>query len=473
MEHKFKNYFYIIISLLLINPIFTIHPRMNLGNRLLDIGNEPIKHNLNNTSNRTRGNSSEDDPYMYFLASYVLFIFLGLYFIALLKRTNDEQLINKTNDVWFFLFFANNGALLMSLFSLAIIIDKFGISIISLSIAISFAGTLIYIFKMKDKRCVDSCFKEGTISEMFNIPCFIIKLVYYTFDCCKCNYVVITTTYRDYYGNRWSEDNYCLVIVALIWNIMMMLMKIMITFYTIISYYIFLLLFSLVLIITKSIYFSFHKKEENIGNAGVDNPNPMNNNVNIASSGNPANIYQNNNDKNLNENIHNNYINEGNNDNQNNNNNNNGYINVNDQNIHTNNNLMNGEDNSNNFNNGISNNPNKITYRIEPPDSRERLNYNNEINNNNNSCSLPNRDSLQDISSINHNINNNFNNDNLNQENLSTNNNNANQVDNRINFNSNQHNNLNKNNDRKNNTNGENIIMNNNANLDNRILDEK
>ena len=69
---------------------------------------------------------------MFFLASYVLFIFLGLYFIALLKRTNIEFLINKTKDVWFFLFFANNGALLMSLFSLTILVDRFGISIILL-----------------------------------------------------------------------------------------------------------------------------------------------------------------------------------------------------------------------------------------------------------------------------------------------------------------------------------------------------
>ena len=199
---------------------------MNLDNRFLDIGNETISETFNNSNikgNETREDSDEDNPFMYFLGCYVLFIFLGLYFISLLKRTNNTDLVNKTNDVWFFLYFANNGALLLSLFSLTIIIDKYGASTIILSVAICLVGTLIYICKKKDQSCADNCFKEGTISEMFSIPCFIIKLVYYTFDCCKCDYVVITTTYMDYYGNIWSENNYCLVIVALIWNIMTMM----------------------------------------------------------------------------------------------------------------------------------------------------------------------------------------------------------------------------------------------------------
>ena len=74
---------------------------------------------------------------------------------------------------------------MISLFSLTIIIDRYGTSIIFLSIAICLVGTLIYICKTKDQRCVDNCFKEGTISGMFRIPCFIINLVSYTFDCFK------------------------------------------------------------------------------------------------------------------------------------------------------------------------------------------------------------------------------------------------------------------------------------------------
>ena len=156
MEHKIKYfYYYIIISLLLVNQIFTIYPEINFQNRFLDIENGSINENLNNsniTANETSEGTIEDNPYIYFLGCYVLFIFLGLYFIALLKRTNNTQLINKINDVWFFLYFANNGALLISLFSLTIIIDRYGTSIIFLSIAICLVGTLIYICKTKDQR---------------------------------------------------------------------------------------------------------------------------------------------------------------------------------------------------------------------------------------------------------------------------------------------------------------------------------
>ena len=70
-------------------------------------------------------------------------------------------------------------------------------------------------------------------------------------------------------------------------------MKIMITFYTIISYYIFLLLFSLALNIVKLIYNLCHENEENIQNVVVDNPlNPDLNNGNNINQGND---YHNNN----------------------------------------------------------------------------------------------------------------------------------------------------------------------------------
>ena len=49
MEHKNKYYYHIILSLLLINPIFTIYPEIILDNRFLDLGNDTINNTLNNS----------------------------------------------------------------------------------------------------------------------------------------------------------------------------------------------------------------------------------------------------------------------------------------------------------------------------------------------------------------------------------------------------------------------------------------
>lgn len=151
---------------------------------------------------------------------------------------------------------------MISVFGLTIIIDRYGIGVIIFTVIVCIVGILIYTYKMKDQRCIDIGFKEGTISYMYLIPCFIIDLVRYTIYCCKCNYVVTTTIYEDMYGHRWEENNYCLVFVACYWNIMTILMKIIITFYTIIFYYVFLLIFSLVSVIAKANYNSCHKNEE-------------------------------------------------------------------------------------------------------------------------------------------------------------------------------------------------------------------
>ena len=96
---------------------------------------------------------------------------------------------------------------MVSLFSLSVIINRYGTGIILFTVIVCLVGIVIYICKMKDSSCIDNCFKEGTISGMFRIPCFIINLVSYTFDCFKWDYIVTTTKYKDNFGYTLAEDN--------------------------------------------------------------------------------------------------------------------------------------------------------------------------------------------------------------------------------------------------------------------------
>ena len=96
---------------------------------------------------------------------------------------------------------------MISLFSLSVIINRYGTGIILFTVIVCLVGIVIYICEMKDQNCIDNCFKEGTISDMFRIPCFIINLVRYTFDCYKCDYIVTTIIYKDNFGYTWAEDN--------------------------------------------------------------------------------------------------------------------------------------------------------------------------------------------------------------------------------------------------------------------------
>ena len=75
----------------MINPIFTIYPEIILDNRFLDLGNDTINNTLNNSNitnllNGTNEGLYEDNPYIYFIGGYELFLFLGIYFILLIKK---------------------------------------------------------------------------------------------------------------------------------------------------------------------------------------------------------------------------------------------------------------------------------------------------------------------------------------------------------------------------------------------------
>ena len=126
-------------------------------------------------------------------------------------------------------------------------------------------GSICYLCKL-NKQCLAQFFDLKEVKLLCNIPCTIIKLVKVTYECCRCEYydIVTITTYSD---ETVTKETTCTSIICLIWNILCLMMKIMATFFTIISYYIFLGFFLLIWKISQIIYL----KCQNEGNENGDN----------------------------------------------------------------------------------------------------------------------------------------------------------------------------------------------------------
>ena len=81
-----------------------------------DINNEI--DNINPNDNKKSSSSDlEEDPGTYLLAWLFVFFMMGVYMIYKMKEYDEIK--DKTDYVWKFLFFANNGTLIVSIFNLA------------------------------------------------------------------------------------------------------------------------------------------------------------------------------------------------------------------------------------------------------------------------------------------------------------------------------------------------------------------
>jgi len=200
-----------------------------------------------NTSNTT-STSFAEDPGSYLLAWFFIFFFMGLYIICNMKKY--PSVANKTDDVWKFMFFANNGILVASgvnVFNIKNILlggGPFGLSSIVFLI-----GCFYYICKFT-KECnyqyAYKYFDGSKISELNKLPCFVWSLVGLTDPCCRIggedNVIIIYS----------SESTYC---CHSIWNIFIFILKRFAVFFTFISFYIFLIFFIIFWFIAKGIFY--------------------------------------------------------------------------------------------------------------------------------------------------------------------------------------------------------------------------
>jgi hypothetical protein len=197
---------------------------------------------------------------------------------------NYPQTRNRTDEVWKFMFFANNGILVASsvnVFNIKnLIIDS---SPFALSTIVFIIGCIYYIAKYCQTCSMEFAFKYfqcDYLGELYKIPCFVWSLIGLTDPCCTSNTYTVTI-----YADGHTESNECCVRM---WNCFIYVIKRLALIFSIVSFYIFLLFYFIFWLIAKSIYLLVLKcKVEREENPEIYKPQPQGN-INLGN--NPINI---------------------------------------------------------------------------------------------------------------------------------------------------------------------------------------
>ena len=239
---------------------------------LQNIENNVSNNNSNVTSNETDTSSFTEDPGTYLLGWFVIFFFMGLYIVCSMKKYPD--IANRTDDVWKFMFFANNGILVaasVNVFNIKnLIIDS---SPFALSSIVFIIGCIYYIYKFSrtcSMQIANQYFECVQLGELYKLPCFIWSLVGLTDPCCRSNTYTVT-----YYSDGHTESDYC---CHLIWNCVIYVIKRFAVIFTFMSYYIFLLFYLFFWLIAKSIFMLIFEQKENPPSPNQEDKNNNNDN---------------------------------------------------------------------------------------------------------------------------------------------------------------------------------------------------
>ena len=209
--------------------------------------NEDIAQ-TNNTNSTDDSTSVSEDPGTYLLAWFIIFFFIGAYIICTMKKY--PEISNRTDDVWKFMFFANNGILVASsvnIFNIRnLILDS---SPFALSALVFIIGCIYYIskyFQTCSMKVAFHYFECDKLGELYKIPCFMWSLKSLSDDCCRSNSYTVYT-----YADGHTESNEC---CHHIWNCAILIIKRLALVFSIVSFYIFLLFYLIFWAIAKLIF---------------------------------------------------------------------------------------------------------------------------------------------------------------------------------------------------------------------------
>jgi len=278
-----SNYHKLLIFLILIS----LTSSNIVKNRFLQY-TEDNELNVNRNKNNTKeekSSSSLEDPGTFLLGAFFIFFFMGLYIVCVMKRYPEGA--KRTDDVWKFMFFANNGILVaagVNIFNTKNLI--LGSSDFAITSIVFIIGCIYYIHKFCQTCNMEVAFRYfewDKLNELYRIPCFIWSLVGLTDPCCRSNSYTVYV-----YADGHTESTEC---CHRIWNCIIYLIKRIATIFTILSYYIFLLFYLLFWLIAKSFFLCLFKYntenaqeqkqvQEHQKEPGIPNNNNGNNNQN-------------------------------------------------------------------------------------------------------------------------------------------------------------------------------------------------
>ena len=209
------------------------------------------KSNREYTYESTNNNTSTSyvkDPASYLIGWFCIFIFMALYIICKMKKI--PQFENKTDDVWKFLFFANNGIFIaagINAFNIRFLyLDASPLALSGIVFLYGCIHYLIKYIKFCNKQNAYIYFSCDKLNELFGLPCSICLLIGLTDPCCK-----ITTYTVTVYSDGHTESTECWVRII---NFITCLIKKLATFFSIVSYYIFFLFYLIFWLIGKFIF---------------------------------------------------------------------------------------------------------------------------------------------------------------------------------------------------------------------------
>ena len=238
----------LLYSLIILSSLIIISsPSPNSKRFLQSAPNDNIAqtNNYNSTDDST---SVSEDPGAYLLAWFIIFFFIGAYIVCTMKRY--PEISNRTDDVWKFMFFANNGILVASsvnVFNIRnLILDS---SPFALSALVFIIGCIYYIskyFQTCSMKVAFHYFECDKLGELYKIPCFMWSLKSLSDDCCRSNSYTVYT-----YADGHTESNEC---CHHIWNCAILIIKRLALVFSIVSFYIFLLFYLIFWAIAKLIF---------------------------------------------------------------------------------------------------------------------------------------------------------------------------------------------------------------------------
>ena len=254
----------------------------NYTEYLTEIFTENIMEDSTNTTENLTDNNNSEISGGALTGGFLFFCILALYIIFKLNSFGYNQ--EQKNNVWYFLYMANNGTLIANGINILNIFDPnsgvlgeiLNYGPCSATCIIFLVGSCILLCKLKCSFAFfESHFEFNTFCYLFGLIKFMWSLLGLTDPCCRINTVTVRV-----YADGHTEDDSCCVCI---WNAFIYFLKRLSFVYSVIAFMIFFIFYFFIFLIAKLIYLLMiatclkNKYQEYTGQI---NQNEVNNNAN-------------------------------------------------------------------------------------------------------------------------------------------------------------------------------------------------